>query len=280
MNLPAQAPPVVVGIEHEQPALLHYAFSWAERWKVPLRVVHAYSFLEVAAELYSSAGDGTSAQDRAQEIIDDAREYLEELGPVPFEFNVNDGPATAVLEMESKHASAVIVGTDDVSRMRRFVDAEVARHVAMHSHAPVFVVPFGTRVKELRDVVLEIDENNIADGPIRFAFETASRTGARLRVMHVVPRTVYLADPAEHGSRLTRLVEKWHARYPDTEVSPSLVCGDVQDEAVIASTSAQLMVVGRPNEPHHGQVLGQHVAEEVVRRSQCPVVVVPGEYQP
>jgi nucleotide-binding universal stress UspA family protein len=193
---------------------------------------------------------------------------------------VNDGPATAVLEMESKHASAVIVGTDDVDRMRRFMGAEVARHVAMHSHAPVFVVPFGTRVKELRDVVLEIDENNVADGPIRFAVETASRTGARLRVMHVVPRTVYLADPAEHGARLTRLVETWQSRYPGTTVSPSLVCGDVEDEAVIASTSAQLMVVGRPNEPQHGPLFGLHVAEEIVRRSQCPVVVVPAEYQP
>lgn len=279
MNLPPHTPPVVVGIECEQPGLLHYAHSWAERWNAPLRVVHAYSFLDVASELYSS-DDGTSAQDRAQEVIDDARDYLQELGPVPLEFSLNDGPATAVLEMESKHASAVVVGTDDVSRMRRFVGAEVARHVAMHSYAPVFVVPFGTRVQELRDVVLEIDEHNIADGPIRFAFETASRAGARLRVMHVVPRTVYLADPAEHGARLTRIVETWQSRYPDTKVSPSLVCGDVQDEAVIASTSAQLMVVGRPNEPHHGQLFGLHVAEEVVRRSQCPVVVVPGEYQP
>lgn len=279
MNLPSHAPPVVVGVQHEQPALLHYAFSWADRWKVPLRVVHAYSFLDVASELYSS-DDGTSAQDRAQEVIDDARDYLEELGPVPLEFSLNDGPATAVLEMESKHASAVIVGTDDVNRMRRLIGAEVARHVAMHSHAPVFVVPYGTRVKELRDVVLEIDEHNIADGPIHFAFDTASRTGARLRVMHVVPRTVYLADPAEHGAVLTRLVERWQARYPHIEVSPSMVCGDVQDEAVIASTSAQLIVVGRPNEPHRGQLFGLHVAEEIVRRSQCPVVVVPAEYQP
>ena len=280
MNLPAQAPPVVVGIQHEQPGLLHYAHSWAERWNVPLRVVHAYSFLDVASELYSSADDGAGAQERAQDVIDDARDYLAELGPVPLEFSINDGPASSVLEMESKHASAVIVGTDDVGRMRRLVGAEVARHVAMHSHAPVFVVPYGTRVKQIRDVVLEIDEHNIADGPIHFAFETAARTGARLRVMHVVPRTVYLADPVEHGARLTRIVETWQSRYPDTKVSPSMVCGDVEDETVIASTSAQLMVVGRPNEPHRGQLFGLHVAEEIFRRSQCPVVVVPGEYQP
>lgn len=278
MNQLHDAPPVVVGVQHEQPGLLRYAFSWAERWHVPLRVVHAYGFLDVAADLYSSADGGP--QDRAQEIIDDARDFIEELGPVPLEFSVNDGPATAVLEMESKHAAAVVVGTDDVNRMRRLIGAEVARHVAMHSHAPVFVVPRGTRVKELRDVVLEIDEHNIADGPIRFAFETAARAGARLRIMHVVPRTVYLADPAQHGARLTRLVETWRSRYPDTEVSPSMVCGDVEDEAVIASTSAQLMVVGRPNEPHHGQILGLHVAETIVRRAQCPVVVVPAEYQP
>jgi hypothetical protein len=62
MNLPAEVPPVVVGVEHEQPGLLHYAHSWAARWGAPLRVVHAYSFLEVAAELYSSADDGASAQ--------------------------------------------------------------------------------------------------------------------------------------------------------------------------------------------------------------------------
>jgi nucleotide-binding universal stress UspA family protein len=144
----------------------------------------------------------------------------------------------------------------------------------------VFVVPDGTRVKELRDVVLEIDEANVADGPLRFAFETASQAGARLRVMHVVPRTVYLADPGEHGARLARLAEKWHAEYPGVDVSTSLVCGDVEDEAVIASASAQLVVVGRPNEPHHGQLFGLHVAEEIVRRAQCPVVVVPAEYQP
>ncbi|VXC12212.1 universal stress protein [Aeromicrobium sp. 9AM] len=280
MNLPDQVPPIVVGIQHEQPALLRYAHSWAERWNAPLRVVHSNSFLDVASELYSTADDGASVRDRAQDVIDDARNYLAELGSVPLEFSINDGPATAVLEMESKHASAVIVGSDDVTTLRRLVGAGVARHVALHSFAPVFVVPHGARVKEIRDVVLEIDENNIADGPIRFAFDTAARSGARLRVMHVVPRTAYLADPVEHGVRLTQLVETWHPRYPHVAVSPSMVCGDADDEAVIASTSAQVMIVGRPNEPHHGQLFGLHVAEEIVRRAQCPVVVVPAEYQP
>lgn len=279
MDLPHHAPPVVVGIQCEEPALLHYAYSWAERWNVALRVVHAFDFVDVAAELYSSADGGSTTHVRAQDIIDDAREYLEQLGPVPLEFSVNGGAAIEVLETEGKYATAVVVGTDHVSRLRRLAGTDVARHVAMHSHAPVFVVPRDTRVKELRDVVLEIDENNIADGPIRFAFDAASHAGARLRVMHVVPRAAYLADPGEHGTRLTRLVEKWHAEYPAVEVSPSLVCGEVEDEAVIASTSAQLMVVGRPNEPHHGHLFGLHVAEEIVRRTQCPVVVVPAEYQ-
>lgn len=279
MNQRSAELPVVVGIGHEQPGLLEYAYAWADRWQVPLRVVHCYSFHDVAVDIYSTA-DSSGAQTRALALLDRAREHVQELGSIELELSLDDGFASTTLERESKHAAAVVVGAGDAGWLRRLVAADVAQYEAMHAHAPVFVVPDQAGVAELQNLVLAIDEENIAEGPVEFAFDTAARTGARLRILCVVPRIAFAAEPSRYGTHLAEITEAWSARYPRVDVTPSLLCGDVEDETLIAASSAQLIILGRPNEPRRGKIFGVPVAETVMREAACPVVIVPANFHP
>lgn len=278
MGQGSHALPVVVGIHHRQPMLLDFAAEWAQRWHAPIRVVRVHGFLDEAADLAAAARNSDGPRKQARKVIADARAHLERLGHVTAEYVVEAGSASSVLELESRRAVAVVVGTDHAPWALRLIGGDVARRVSTHAYAPVFVVPEGSVATEGGEVVLEIDEAHVSDGPVIFAFQTAMLTGSGLQVVHVVSRTAYDAASGKAGARLTQIVGRWSARYPEVRVRSALLLGDIEDEVLIASSTAQLVVIGRPNEPDRGPLLGLRVAEQVIRHSRCAVAVVPSDF--
>lgn len=269
---------VVVGVKEDQPELLDVAVGLAGLWDAPLRVVHAFELLVVAAEICSSEIDDDGPRRRPQRVIDDARSRLDEAGTPDTAYVLDDGAPIEVLERAGADARVLVLGADDVGRLGRMMGGEVALHVALHAPAPVVLVPPGWTAGPLRDIVLAVDEANVADGPLAFAFEIARLAGARLRVMHVVRSVDQPVDLTHQGGRLVQLVERWSERFDDVEAFPSLLSGDAADAGLIASATAQMVIVGRPDEPMRGQLLGVHVAAEIARRARCPVAVVPEAY--
>jgi nucleotide-binding universal stress UspA family protein len=267
--------PVVVGVRGDQPALLGYALEWAELLHAPMRVVHAYTFPNYTSEPMTGHDTFAVCQDAAQAVLDAARRELGPTREVHVEFALLYGTSAHALESESKLASAVVIGTDNVGWLTRVLDGEVARHVAAHSHAPVVVVPEGSPVAHLKDIVLTLSEETSASGPLRFAFDIASWTGAALRVIHVVSTDRFSAESTVHRNRLEGMLRPWADAYTDVRVTPVVTVGDPADECLVAASTSDLLVVGRPRHTRRRILSEPSVVATVLRNAVCPVAVVP-----
>jgi nucleotide-binding universal stress UspA family protein len=267
--------PVVVGVRGDQPALLAHALGWAQLLDAPLRVVHAYSFPNYTSEPMTGRDMVAIYQDAAQAVIDAARRELGATGEVPVEFSLHFGMPEGALESESKLASVVVIGTDNVGWLARVLDGEVSRHVAAHSHAPVIVVPEGIRTLHPQDIVVTLDDGTSGAGPLQFAFEIAHRSGAGLRIIHVISSDRYAAEARRHRERIDEMLRPWTETYPGVRVSSSVTAGDPADECLIAASTSDLLVAGQPHDTRRWITKKPPVVTALLRTARCPVVIVP-----
>jgi nucleotide-binding universal stress UspA family protein len=279
MNAPSTRRPVVVGVLDKQPDLLDYANGLATMLDRPLRVVNAFEFPATTADVYVSQEVIDSFEAAAHQVIADARSHLEAAGSqAPTDYVVAFGSPAAVLDLQSETAELVVIGTDDVGWLRRLGGAAVSAYVVQHAHSPVVVVPPGIARFDLDEVVLTLDGETSAHGPLTFAFQLADRAHAVLRVVHVVP--VLTSDTQLDASlaNVAELVAGWSEDYPDVQVVSTLTYGEPVDEGVHASGPNSIVVVGRPHTQHMAITLGRPVATAILRHAGCPVAVVPADY--
>jgi nucleotide-binding universal stress UspA family protein len=150
----------------------------------------------------------------------------------------------------------------------------------MHAPCPVVIVPEVAYPKSMEgEVVVTIDGDSSADGPLRFAFEQASARDGVLHVLHAVPPATMLSDIADLRANMSEVLAGWRDKFPDVAVMDAFAVGDPRDVVARATNGAELVVVGRP----HGRVMpfaiSRPLATAVVRRASCPVAVVPADYQ-
>ncbi|WP_395695123.1 universal stress protein [Nocardioides sp.] len=139
-------------------------------------------------------------------------------------------------------------------------------------------------------VVVGTDGSDQAHAALLWAAEHASRTGARLRLVHAVVLPVmgglaWRTEAVAQAERLVRAIDEdahrelgraaglVRHRHPGLEVDTDCVHGDPR-EAVLAGTAAgDLVVVGsRGQGPVRSLLLGS-VSAAVVRHAECPTVV-------
>ena len=113
---------------------------------------------------------------------------------------------------------------------------------------------------------------------MRIAFDgttlTAGRTGVGYYTEHLLQ---HLAEEVERTDDdfLSAVLETWRGKFPDVEVTETLVEGRAGTHLVHASTGAGLLVLGRRV---HDSPLGPRtgpVAHTVIRHASCPVAIVP-----
>ncbi|USX54474.1 universal stress protein [Lentzea sp. HUAS12] len=138
-------------------------------------------------------------------------------------------------------------------------------------------------------IVVGVDGSTQAEAALRWALDESARRGARVEALlayHQEPVFVPATSMALHpyGERPRRhpaqelhaTVELARAAVRDApDVAETVVVGEAADHLVEASRHADLLVVGtRGHGPLAGAVLGS-VAAKCLRRSHCPVVVIP-----
>ncbi len=274
--------PVVVAVADKQPSALRFATNEARARCAPLRVVHSTNVPIQVAELFAGDAVTMSEDFRAagQLVIDASRAFIEDLGAgVDVEYVLTSlAPLDALLH-EAEKAALLVVGADDVPWLERLMRTRVAGHVAKHAACPVVVVPemeFPTGPEG--EVVVALDGETSATGPLRLAFEEAAARDDLLHVLHATPLGTLRADEEAARARVAEVLVGWRATYPDVAVLEGFTSDDPEAALVRATRSAELVVMGRPHDVSLPLALTRPLAMQVLLRAQCPVAVVPADY--
>ncbi|MEU6367015.1 universal stress protein [Streptomyces sp. NPDC046931] len=289
MSRPDARRPIVVGVDPDptQRRALAWAADEAALRGVPLRLVHAESVptaefrrWEMPASWQERDRTLHAAGERALKEAAGfvaARRPQVEVCALPVE-----GHPARVLEEESHGATAVVLGSRHLNRMKGWLSSEsVALPVLAHTRCPVVVVSQPEGVTEQPGYfVLGVDGSERGACAVDFAFEEAFLHGAALRALYVW-RPGLLGVLDEHTARqecrrlLYETVAGRSADYPDVELHHELVSGHPAVALTEASAHALGLVVGtRGHDGLTGTMLGS-VSQGVLRHARCPVIAVP-----
>jgi nucleotide-binding universal stress UspA family protein len=135
----------------------------------------------------------------------------------------------------------------------------------------------------IRTILHPTDFSGSAQYAFRLACSLARDHGARLVVLHAAPECVPVPGgagqaeiAAEHQKRLRRKLEQVTPPDATLRVDHLLECGDPADVICRVSREAgfDLVVMGTHGRTGLHRLLMGSVAEKVVRRAACPVLVV------
>jgi nucleotide-binding universal stress UspA family protein len=255
--------------------------AWeARRRHVPLLLVHGY-------------------QDKLAHASYDARAILEETankahaehpGVVVRSTLVAGGGASTLVEL-SRDASLVVLGSRGSGGFAGLLIGSVGAQVAMHSHAPVLVVPppGATRADGTSGpVVVGVDGSASSADALAFAFDEAEARAVPLIPLYawshlpagnLGPATPFdheLTQAREEASRmLAEATAGWLDTYPQVRVSPTAPYDVSPAWALIeASRRAGLLVVGSRGRGGFASLLLGSVSHALVGHAHCPVAVV------
>lgn len=281
--------PIVVGVDPDpsKRMALAWAVDEAARRRVPLRLVHAEGLPTAGYrrwELPPSWEEWNRALHEAgEQVLKAAAAFAEARRPlVEVSTLLAEGNPAWVLGEQSRDATAVVVGSWHLSRMREVFGAtSVALPVMAHARCPVVVVPEPEHItQEPAYFVVGVDGSPRSAAAVDFAFEEAALRDAALRALYVWqpgPLGALDEDAARQESRrlLSEAVAGHAATYPDVELHHELVTGHPVEVLAEASAHALGLVVGTRG---HGGFLGMmlgSVSQGVLRYARCPVIAVP-----
>lgn len=189
---------------------------------------------------------------------------------------------------EERRARLVVVGSTRRGRPGRVWPGSTAERVLHGAPCPVVVVPRDWTPEPLETVTVGYLETPEGRSALAGAADMASATGARLRVISVLPgdRAAYALgaglSPLEGAQRRTderRRELEAALSAAVAEVAPAadaeVLIGDPGDVLLDASRTSGLLVCGsRAYGPLRGVLLGS-VSRRVLDGAHCPVLVLP-----
>jgi nucleotide-binding universal stress UspA family protein len=260
--------PVVVGLKRRQPAVLSYALDEARRLDTYVRVAHVIPQAELA-----------QLNGAPPPLIDQVRRIVEgEVDPPRVDYFAWWGDPADLLAVESREASLLVVGGDDLPWVTRLTGGEVARRLSQTAHSPIAVVP-ATDLNPDRTggVVVALDGSGPIDGPLLYAFQAAHTRNETLQIVIAAGSPLDRLGREARGQRLGQEMARGQAMYPEVEVLPAVGAEHGVAACLLATQHASLLVLGRPIDDHAPwSPLG--VAGRVLRRAKSPVAVVPLDY--
>ncbi|OIK26290.1 universal stress protein [Streptomyces malaysiense] len=290
------AEPVVVGVDGSPSSLeaVGAAAREAALRGTGLRLVHAFGWPSIRPP--PGVPPWTPAAAGVRELVDGtlvkAEQRAREVTPhLEITREVTVGEPLMVLEIESRTACLVVVGSRGLGAFGSLLLGSTAVHLAAHGRCPVLVVRGGPN--PTGPVLLAVDGSPAGEKAVEFAFAEAAMRNAGLLALHVWNTWSERAyegpgDPlnvvvdierlrAAEQQLLDETLSPWQTRYPQVAVERRLVRSRIRTALIDASHDAQLVVAGaRGRGGFTGLLLGS-VSQALLHHAHCPVAVVRGE---
>lgn len=196
------------------------------------------------------------------------------------QISIVNGNAALTLVDRSAEAGLVVIGSRGHSAVAGLLGS-VSVAVSAHAHCPVIVVRGDAATTA--PVVVGVDDSACAQLALGFAVDQAAARGVPLRVIRAWPP---LPGIGEDGPQVTRTVAaderrpfdeavtSWQEKHPQLEITAEAVVDHPANALALASSAAQLLVVGtRGRGRIRGALLGS-VSQHLLRHSACAVAVV------
>ncbi|MBY8339541.1 universal stress protein [Streptomyces spinosirectus] len=285
--------PITAGVDgtEESFAALDWAAREAVRRGLPLRVVQAWSFQPYeaidAADPDTQAGWVRDALDEAVRGVTGRHTGLDVAA------DVVSGDTVETLLDAAANAEMLVLGSRGHGPVVGFLLGSVGQQVIVGTKRPVVLVRAGdqpTAEAAGREIVVgQQGEPEDSVDALRFAFETAARRGATVRVVRAwslppvfaySPGSMELLDEAGglepfEKKALGAALQPMRELFPDVPVIEHVEIGSAGQVLLSVAGRAQLMVVGRrAHRTAVGARIGS-VAHGVLHHAPCPVAVVP-----
>jgi nucleotide-binding universal stress UspA family protein len=276
---------VVVGIDGSaaSDAALGWAAEEAYGLGLPLRLLHV-----VEGQLKRTRYLSDSAIDEeVRSIIERAQHEVEKHPGIQAHTEVEIGVPATELVKASRDASLLVLGRRGRGTFGRLLLGSVSTAAASRSMVPTVVVPEGwDRAAHAQEpIVVGVEDNTGSEAALRYAFETAARTGATIHAVHAWDvASIYGWDTKsivgdfrrwslEASEIPAKATAPWLARFPDVQVSCLPHHGHVVAALLDEAEEAQCLVVGgHRHRPVTGALIGSS-ALGVLHHASCPVVV-------
>lgn len=203
-----------------------------------------------------------------------------------------DGPVAQTLGEESADADLLVIGVDPAHPVRAALGGWLPVRVIARTRAPLCVVPVGWAPRPGHRVTVGWEDDLSSTEALTFAATEALAGDDRLRVVHAWHLPEPAADGAaallvrpdhvlqEHRELLDAAVQTLERRFPSLHVEAELTRTSAAEALARHSETASMTVIGTHRDGVlAGGYLGS-VAQDLLWRTGCPVVVVPSSSFP
>jgi nucleotide-binding universal stress UspA family protein len=276
---------VVVGIDGSgaNNAALGWAADEAESLGVPLRLLHV-----VEGQLKRTRYLSDSAIDaEVESILKRSKQAVAKHEEIQVVTEVEIGVPATELVKASRDAELLVLGRRGRGTFARLLLGSVSTAAAARSMVPTVVVPEGWDRQAHADepIVVGVHDSTGSEAALKYAFETAHRSGATIHAVHVWDvASIYGWDTKgiigdfrrwslEASEIPAKATAPWVHRFPDVPVSCLPHHGHVVAGLLEEAIEAQCIVVGgHRHRPVTGAMIGSS-ALGVLHHASCPVVV-------
>jgi len=277
---------ILVGVDASPHAAR--AVAWAAREAaargLPLHLVNALDLPIRGAGALIPPEYVASGQSCSKLLLEQIADEVSHLDPgLRVTIETSDFGAAETLITLGGDGDLIVTGTRGHGGFAGLLVGSVSLRAAAHAHCPTIVVR-GTPDDGPRDEIVLGVERDEAQAPIRFAFESCERLGARLTVVRAwLSAPVYAGhfltdEPAsdkEQHDDVEQLIKDVRAQHPAVRVTLRTIRGNAVPSLIDAAHHARMIVIGAHRRRAPLTVGVGYVVQGLLSRSDTPVAVVP-----
>ncbi|HEV3168398.1 MAG TPA: universal stress protein [Isosphaeraceae bacterium] len=271
------------------------ACSLAREGETKILVLHVLEAVHIAQEPVPSGQEtlpfsrGEGNQGYHESVKERLRQTYVSDRPIETEYLISDGPTTHMIlrAAEEEGCDLIAMGTHGRTGLSRVLAGSVAEAVLREARCPVLVLrspePGKSLARDVHAILHPSDFSNHSQTAAGIARTLAGNLGARLVLLHVAPMEEVVPgevgmpmDPEESHVSLEALRKQLEG--PDLKSPIEVVHseGDVASEILRTAETkgCDLLVLGTHGRTGLLRLLMGSLAEAVLRRSKCPVLMV------